>query len=373
MADHAKVRTLEDLRAHFDLKSIIGYVLDGKLQKWLEYRYYENEAKALKNLNTKNLDVEALCTLLGVNCPENISYSLIDVNTIQSIGEKLDRLKQLTDDVTLWKKVELIAFSQDDLEKLLKKGEKTIYLCGENFFVSAHWPGVSYIGILSVPWIESNIATVEELKEKQITFSNVNLPKNLKATEYRLFEESHRYIPFPYPWKKYALDKKILANQDVYPKMDWYDFAYGLFHNGFNSFYKIPIKWETFIKSDEWDWEEDGHLSWGSVGKEEFLRAQYNAQHTSQFSYYDVICELLRYFLQKDMESINSLGISSEYRTMKINDNETRVITIYGCICDRLAGKCHTWTVSGGWDRISLRKAEKEIAQIIYTQLTKNL
>ena len=43
MKDGAKVRTLEELQEHFDLKTIIGYFLDGKLQKWLEDRYYDGE------------------------------------------------------------------------------------------------------------------------------------------------------------------------------------------------------------------------------------------------------------------------------------------------------------------------------------------
>jgi hypothetical protein len=34
MADGAKVRTLEDLRDHFDWPHVLGYFLDGKLAEW---------------------------------------------------------------------------------------------------------------------------------------------------------------------------------------------------------------------------------------------------------------------------------------------------------------------------------------------------
>lgn len=38
MKDGTKVRTLNELREHFDLERVIGYFLDGRLQKWLEDR-----------------------------------------------------------------------------------------------------------------------------------------------------------------------------------------------------------------------------------------------------------------------------------------------------------------------------------------------
>ena len=45
MADGAKVRTLEDLRDHFDWPHVLGYFLDGKLAEWLRDRYFD-ELKA---------------------------------------------------------------------------------------------------------------------------------------------------------------------------------------------------------------------------------------------------------------------------------------------------------------------------------------
>ena len=50
MKDKEPVRTLEDLRAHFDINKAVAYFLDGKLMTWLEDRYYEVEAAHLSDL-----------------------------------------------------------------------------------------------------------------------------------------------------------------------------------------------------------------------------------------------------------------------------------------------------------------------------------
>ena len=41
MADGTMVRTLEDLREHFDLTTVLSYYDNGRLVKWLENGYYE--------------------------------------------------------------------------------------------------------------------------------------------------------------------------------------------------------------------------------------------------------------------------------------------------------------------------------------------
>ena len=45
MKDGAAVRTLEELREHFDLESVLGYFSDGKLKTWLADRYYDEMAQ----------------------------------------------------------------------------------------------------------------------------------------------------------------------------------------------------------------------------------------------------------------------------------------------------------------------------------------
>ena len=52
MANGVQARTLNDLKENFDIEKVTGYFLDGKLQTWLEDRYYEDEAEAISFLET---------------------------------------------------------------------------------------------------------------------------------------------------------------------------------------------------------------------------------------------------------------------------------------------------------------------------------
>ena len=67
MKDGAEARTLEELREVFDLESVMGYLLDGRLGRWLEDRCYEAEGKAVASLSGDGQDVgEKLCRIFQV-------------------------------------------------------------------------------------------------------------------------------------------------------------------------------------------------------------------------------------------------------------------------------------------------------------------
>ena len=51
MADGVLVRTIEDLREHFDIVSVLTYYQDGRLVKWLKNGYYDIEAKKISDLD----------------------------------------------------------------------------------------------------------------------------------------------------------------------------------------------------------------------------------------------------------------------------------------------------------------------------------
>ena len=51
LAEGAEVRTLDELREHFDLESVLGHYKSGKLLTWLEDRYLEGEAEAIRALD----------------------------------------------------------------------------------------------------------------------------------------------------------------------------------------------------------------------------------------------------------------------------------------------------------------------------------
>lgn len=67
MADGTQVKTLEELREHFDLISVLEHYTNGKLLEWLENLHYEEEAAAVAAMNPFMDEFEeALCALLGV-------------------------------------------------------------------------------------------------------------------------------------------------------------------------------------------------------------------------------------------------------------------------------------------------------------------
>ena len=71
MKNGAEVRTLDELKENFDLESVLGYFTDGKLQTWLEDRYYDIEAKKVSELDANSSDLKAqLCAVFGIKFAE---------------------------------------------------------------------------------------------------------------------------------------------------------------------------------------------------------------------------------------------------------------------------------------------------------------
>ena len=68
-----KIHSLQELRDNFDAEVILKKFKNGKLLKWLEQHYYEEEAKAVTKIDTNSKKLlEELCNALDV------SYSPID-------------------------------------------------------------------------------------------------------------------------------------------------------------------------------------------------------------------------------------------------------------------------------------------------------
>ena len=144
MKDGFKVRTLEELRRNFDLEKVVEYFVDGRLERWLEDRYYEKEVNDIRQLNTTEPDVNALCNILNVPHDKNIA---VDVTAILRKREKLDKLKQITSDEAILKSVDCVAFTQEKLENIINKGQDQIYLYGQNFVIPAEKKNRMYLGI----------------------------------------------------------------------------------------------------------------------------------------------------------------------------------------------------------------------------------
>ena len=67
MKNGVEVRTLDELKENFDLESVLGYFIDGKLATWLADRYYDEKAEAVSALSAEMPDLNAkLCEILEV-------------------------------------------------------------------------------------------------------------------------------------------------------------------------------------------------------------------------------------------------------------------------------------------------------------------
>ena len=140
------VRTIEELRENFDLSSVLGYLTNGKLVTWLEDRYYDNEAMAVRALSTDETDLnQKLMSILGVS--DDVKTEEIDLEEIQRRNEKLMLLRQITDDEEIIDNVDCVAFNQDELYDILDDGKETIYLCQSEFEVPLSVQNKIYIGL----------------------------------------------------------------------------------------------------------------------------------------------------------------------------------------------------------------------------------
>ena len=220
MKEGAEVRTLDQLREHFDLASVLGYYSSGRLYDWLESRGYD-EAEKLKALNPSSASFQKdLCEVLRVaySEPENPDLSLSE---IAARNGRLERLKLFTVDDTILAAVDRVAFTQEELDALLSKTDcastvgsissssiggfttqtsfltstptkRVIYLCGDRFAVPGNVGQVSYIGINS-PEIELPDGTLESGTDFQQVY--LDMDRCLGSSEnsekfFRIFEKN---------------------------------------------------------------------------------------------------------------------------------------------------------------------------------------
>ena len=165
------VRTIEELRENFDLSSVLGYLTNGKLVTWLEDRYYDNEAMAVRALSTDEADLnQKLMSILGVS--DDVKTEEIDLEEIQRRNEKLMLLRQITDDEEIIDNVDCVAFNQDELYDILDDGKETIYLCQSEFEVPLSVQNKIYIG-LENPKVKLRQTELVNLDTLNVRFKNV--------------------------------------------------------------------------------------------------------------------------------------------------------------------------------------------------------
>lgn len=226
MSDGTMVRTIEDLREHFDLEAVLGYYSSGRLAEWLEEKYYDEEAGKIKVLkeSSKKFNQE-LCEILGVEYSENTGGKL-DVKAIKNKNERRESLKKYTTDEKILSGAVDIAFTQKELDALVETinalekdadGNKVIYLCGEYFIIPKDIGKITYKGINS-PKVEFAELFDEdgepEPAEVGIHFENLNFSFDDYVTEYKDIDDNGSL-----PWVVFSHDFE--NNPDLAFKIVW--------------------------------------------------------------------------------------------------------------------------------------------------------
>ena len=196
MKDGVMVRTIEELRENFDVEKLVEHYESGKLESWLQDRYYDVELQKISELNREGKKfVPLLCDCFGITVQEE-EVSEIDSEFLKRRVEKLNHLKGLTTDKMLLSRVDDIAITQEDLMDLLDSGKSEIYLCEGDFTVPVSVPNKTYTGIFNPTAVIRAVDNVN-FKKQNITFNDMVFiwdvsgltPKDRSYRAERLFME----------------------------------------------------------------------------------------------------------------------------------------------------------------------------------------
>ena len=176
LADGTEARTLEELKEHFDINSVVGYFSDGRLLNWLKARYYDDEADKISQLAKDDSQLgKKLCEIFGVESEEDV-----DPEEIARRQERLNHLKQYTDDRDIWERVDQVAFDQEDLGDLLDEDMTLIYLCNNRFTIPLRLTDKTYVGVgKAVAVIRSN--KIVDFDALNIEFKKILFDENYAA------------------------------------------------------------------------------------------------------------------------------------------------------------------------------------------------
>ena len=142
MKNGAKATDMKSLLCNFNINSVLGYFLSGKLEKWLVERYYEDEANVVANLR-KDAPylLEDLCAVFGVE----YEVDSLDFEAVTRRCERLAYLEEFTDDEDALQNIDCVAFNQEELAELYDEGAEKIYLCEGEFNIPTSKQHIEYV------------------------------------------------------------------------------------------------------------------------------------------------------------------------------------------------------------------------------------
>lgn len=180
MTDGMDITTIEELRLKSDIHAILQAYYNKKLMAWLRSRGHHEEVEAIEMLdeNDENF-IDALADILGL-CNQTV---MLDIQSIKERENKIAKLRQYTSDMTYMDKIDSIAFEQSDIEKIIDKGYKIIYLCGnqqQDYSINLAHNNIEYIGVFGVPKVDIPNVTREKLIKSGLRFRDVEMVNSLQ-------------------------------------------------------------------------------------------------------------------------------------------------------------------------------------------------
>ncbi|MBR1646542.1 MAG: SEL1-like repeat protein [Selenomonadaceae bacterium] len=189
MADGFKANTLEELKEHFDIKSVLGYFRDRRLIRWLKARNYVEEVAAVEKLSK---DENNLSRKLGA-----IFGFEIEGDDEPDITEIMRRLRQLTADKELLAQVEqeltdgsaLVVFNQSEFDAEAQDFDR-IYLASSQFVIPLTETDKTYIGIGENVRAVIKSDKIVDFDALNITFERIRFDDDYQKTVAKLTEEA---------------------------------------------------------------------------------------------------------------------------------------------------------------------------------------
>ena len=213
MKDGVHVRTIPELKENFDVEKVVGYFLDGRLKKWLDSRWYEDESEAISNLDEKDpMLAQHLCNIFEVEC----AAEEINLEMIAEKNARIKKLKQYTDEEEILKNIDAVAFNQEELAELYENNIKRIYLCEGEFKIPKSKKNLEYIII--------NAKEVEGLEKKD------SEETNLKRIETNEEQKKKEFIKKVLP----EIHRSLYSNAKYCPSM-FKDMKYNELCRGYGS------------------------------------------------------------------------------------------------------------------------------------------
>lgn len=145
MKDGYLVRDIEGLREHFSLTKVMEYQQNGKLDKWLKNEGLSETAEAFSKLPLTTKDyAKRVCMILDVPYTEELQK---EQGTKLEVLKNEAKAKEVGVDEAYMAYANQIAYTQEDLTRLVAAGKKTIYLYEGQFQIPLEEKGIRYIGI----------------------------------------------------------------------------------------------------------------------------------------------------------------------------------------------------------------------------------